>query len=354
MAATICAGPLIARLGASAVNAWRVALPLTLMLQWTLRRYHRSFSQTEAHERLGGLRNLRWGSTAVALAIVVPLLLVSCPLAGATVSLVVLWTGGLLLARRGWAPVYVVLLLGGALAVWLRLPIVAVVGDQSETMLGLVAVAVTSSSPSRHQPGSWLEALKSGCVGALLGCMIISVALPKGTASLKLLGLAMAPALLASVVWFYFAGAFWHLLGPGIALGSNSESLCLAHRMSKLTNLAALVGYTLTASVMSFVALGTAILLGVSSRDTGIIFLDLGTIGLAGVLFAWLDVLGRAGTVLAVECCVLGAGLLFDTFVHNGIGLYGTFFLGALAAASAEIVTYRLHREPEWLAARLL
>jgi len=221
-------------------------------------------------------------------------------------------------------------------------------------MLGLVAVAITSSSPSRHLPGAWSDALKSGCVGALFGCMIVSVALPKGTTSVKLLGLAMAPALLASVVWFYFAGAFWHLVRPGIALGSNSTSLSVMHRMSRRINLAALVGYTLTASVMSFVALGVAILLGVSSRDPGLIFLDLGTIGLAGVLFAWLDVLGRSGTVLAVEGCVLGAGLLFDTFVRNGLGPYGTFFLGALAAATAQIVTYRLHREPEWLAARLL
>ncbi len=354
MAATICAGSVISRLGGSAVDAWRVALPVTLLMQWTLRRYHRSLSARGRRERLSGFRNAGWATVAPTAALAMPALLVLCPVVGATLSLVVLWTGGLLLTRRGWAPLYVGLVIAGALAVSLRLPVVPVICVESETMLALVVIAVISSYPSRLLPGSWLEALRSGCVGALLGCMIVSVALPGSAASVELLGLALAPSLLGSVVWFFFVAGFWHLLRPGVGLTSDSDSLMATHRISKLINLAGLAGYGVTTVVVSLVALTVAAALGIASRDPSMIFFDLGTIGLAGVLFAWLDVLGHAGAALAVESVALGAGLLCHLLIRGGFASYGQLLIAAIAVVLTEAIAYRFHGEPEWLIARML
>ena len=294
MAATICAGPMISRLGPSADQAWRIALPVTLAAQWTLRRYDRALSASGHRERLSGFRSGGWAAVTVVVALLELILLRRSPVAGAALSLVVLWTGGLLLSRRGWAFAYVGLLVMGALGVNLRLPLVPVVAAESETMIALVVVGVLTSYRSQQMPGSWLNALRSGCVGALLGCMIVSVALPGSAGGVRLLGLAMAPSLLGSVVWFYFMAAFWNLLYPGVGLSRDSGSLVATHRMSRLINLVAVAGYCLIALVVSFAALAIAHGLGIVSRDPSLILLDLGTIGLAGVLFAWLDVLGRA------------------------------------------------------------
>jgi len=354
MAATICAGPIISRLGRSADDAWRVALPITLFVQWTLRRYHRSLSAPARRERLGGFRHPAWGAAVLAVACLTPTLLVVYPVAGASLSLVVLWTGGLLVTRRGWAPLYVALLVAGALAVSLRLRVAPVIGTESEAMLALVVVAVLSSCPSHQLPGSWLGALRSGCVGALLGCMIVTVALPGNAASVKLLGLAMAPSLLGSVVWFYFVAAFWGLLRPGLDISRDSDSLLATHRLSRLINLAGLTGYCVATVLMSFAALGIAAGLGISSPDPTTIFLGLGTIGLAGVLFAWLDVLGRPGVALCVECCALGGGLLIHTMSRGVLASHGELLSAALAVVLAEVVVFKLHGQPEWLAARMV
>ena len=354
MAATICAGPIIARLGRSAVDAWRVALPVTLMIQWTLRRYYRSLSTGGRRERLSGLRNAGWGTVALAVAVAIPVLLVSCPIAGAALCLVVIWTGCLLLTRRGWAPFYVALVLGGALAVGFRLPVAPVVGAESGAMLAIVVVAVATSHPPRYLSGRWAEALRSGCVGALLGCMIVSVALPGSAISVELLGLALAPSLLGSVVWFYFIAAFWQVLRPGVLLHPYSNSLTATHHMSRRINLAGLAGYGITTVVVSLLALAVAAGIGIASRNSSLIFLDLGTIGLAGVLFAWLDVLGRAPIALVVECIALGAGLLLHGLIHSGFASYGELLSTALAVVVAEVLVYRLHGEPEWLIARML
>jgi hypothetical protein len=355
VAATVWAGPLVFKLGGSAINAWRFALPVTLFVQWALRRYYRSFSERLRTARLSGLRNVVWGlGVAPAIAVAIPVMLLLSPVTGAATSLVVLWTGGLLLTRRGWAAIYVAFLLGGALAVGHQLSVVAVIGGESEAILAMVAVAVATSRPSRHLPGRLREALESGCVGAGLGGLIVSVGFPDGAASVRLLGIAMAPTLLASVVWFYLLAQFWHLFRPTVEVTKASDSLIRTHHLSRLINLAGLTGYVVTAVALSFAALAVACTLGISSRDPSIIFLDLGTIGLAGVLFAWLEVLGRAGTAFLVEACTLGVVLLIHELGIPGLARYGELVTAALAVVLAETVVYRLHRQPEWMAARLL
>jgi len=149
--------------------------------------------------------------------------------------------------------------------------------------------------------------------------------------------------------------AFWRLLQPGIGLSQGSDSLMATHRRSRLINLSGLAGYGVTTVIISFAALMIASALGISSGDSAVIFLDLGTLGLAGVLFAWLDVLGRSGAALAVECSALTVCLLVHVLAGSGgLGSYGDLFGAVVAVILAEAVTYRLHGEPEWLSARML
>lgn len=354
LAATVWAGPVVAALGPAALDAWRVALPLTLTLQWALRRYYPSVSGHERLERLGSLRTPPWALGAVLLAVAVPVLLALCPLAGAAISLSVLWTCGLLLTRRGWAPVYLALLLFCFLSAHLRLPLFPMIGDETETALALAAVAVVSSRPAVHLHGAGADAARSACIGGLLGLMIVGVGLSGSETSLRLVGLALCPSLIASALWFLVVGTFWQVLRPGAELGASSGSLAEIHRASRIINLVGVSGYLTATIVFSVPAVLIAHVTGIATPDCVAVVAELGLVGLAGALLAWLEAVGRAPVAMAVLALAIAAGLFLHAAGVPDVGAYGAIAAAAVTVIACEGVAYRLHAEPEWMAARLL
>jgi hypothetical protein len=191
------AGPLSRQVGTAVLEqAIVIALPLTLALQWAIRsRYlsRRAGLACLAHDRLV--------LCAVGLlGIGIPMMLLGSygPLAGLFVAI---WVGGTVLARRGWALFYGVLLVGAVIGLEARLPAYPLLGGLAATILVAGVIAVRSSRERSNQPAGRVgRALWAGVIGAALGGLLV------GDSSLGwgVHGAFPALALLPSVL-----GSFW-------------------------------------------------------------------------------------------------------------------------------------------------
>jgi hypothetical protein len=215
------AGPLSRQLGVTALeHGLRVALPLTLALQWTLRSRYLG--------RRGGVRCLAEERVAVLLATLgLGAALVLLPGAGPLVALFVLiWVGGAVLARRGWGLAYAALVAGEAIALGAHVParwsLMALAGAVAAACLFAVA---TARGPAPQSPGRLSRALAAGAIGALLGELLV------GDDSLgwgvhgAFPGLALAPSVIGSLwggyhLWQFHAAVPRGLRGVPLTLAS--------------------------------------------------------------------------------------------------------------------------------------
>jgi hypothetical protein len=163
------AGPLSDQLGAvTLAHALRIALPLTVGLQWAVRSRYLG--------RPGGLRCLAQERIRVLLAVAaigVPFALVPRvgPLAGV---LVLIWVGGTLLARRGWGLAYAALVVGEAFALAAHAPARwALAALAALVLAGVVLGVALARGPAPEAPGRMARALAAGTVGALLGSLLV-------------------------------------------------------------------------------------------------------------------------------------------------------------------------------------
>lgn len=190
------AGPLSRQLGSDTlVHALRVALPVTLGLQWAIRSRYLS--------RRAGLACLAEDALPlclIAVALVAPLLLLE-PFGPIAAMLIAIWAGGTVLARRGWGIAYGALLVAEAVALAADVSARASLGAVTAITLVAVGVAVhTVGTRSIEPPGRIGRALAAGVIGALLGGLLV------GDTSLGwgIHGAFPALALVPSVV-----GSFW-------------------------------------------------------------------------------------------------------------------------------------------------
>jgi hypothetical protein len=147
---------------------WKVGLPLSLALQWTLRRRYLT-----SGERLGVLRRatafvvLSLGSMAISLPI-------ALGAGGAMAALLaVIWTGSTIVAMRGWAlPVGAVL----AAAAWLgrEAPALEALGAVAGATFVVCVIAVATSPVDPAPPAPWRHVLPAGLVGAGFGLILAS------------------------------------------------------------------------------------------------------------------------------------------------------------------------------------
>lgn len=215
------AGPLSRQLGATRLEqALRIALPLTLALQWTLRSRYLG--------RRGDLRCLTEERVPLLLATAaVAGALVLIPAAGPLVALFVLiWVGGAVLARRGWGLGYAALVLGEALALGADAPARASLALLGGVVLVACGVAIVTSRGAEPQAlGRLTRALAAGAIGALLGMLLV------GDPSLgwgvhgAFPGLALAPSVIGSLwggyhLWQFHAAVPRGLRGLPLARAS--------------------------------------------------------------------------------------------------------------------------------------
>jgi len=194
------ARPLRDLIGASGLrDALRVALPLTLAVQWTLSSRYLS--------RPGGVATLAARPAllaAGAAGLLIPAIAGAGAVGAVAALLTLLWCGGAIAARRGRP-------MGFAAAVALATPPLLAGASPwlvlSALVLAVAALAFAAPGPRCLHPGRWDRALLAGLIGAALGVLLV------GDASLPWVAtpgeaLLLAPSILATV---YGGGALWRL-----------------------------------------------------------------------------------------------------------------------------------------------
>ena len=193
-------------LGAHSVDmAWRLALPLSLAIQWAIRRRYLSGS-----DGLGRLRN-----DPRVLGIVVAVMSLCLPfrpggwLAGCLIGI---WVGGFVITRLGWGLVFGVTLLGGAgvlragVSPRLVLPMLTVLA------LATASLGVGRRRPSERLAGGKERALAAGLIGAGVGGVLVLEPRFLWDGRAALVAITVVPALLGSVWGGWHMGKLWKVL----------------------------------------------------------------------------------------------------------------------------------------------
>jgi len=300
LAITFWAAPLAASLGSDAVTrALTLALPATLALQWALR--SRYLSRPHGLAELAGVR-AGLGCAAV-LAVAVPWLALGR--AGAAAGLLtVMWTGGGIVMRRGWAAVY------AAIVVVATVPMTAgeaplLILASAAALIAALAAAAVRGEARRSRSGRWGRAATCALLGGGLGVMLVADrSLGWGE------GAAPALALLPSAIAGVWAGLHLGRLGHAIPRALAGIPAGDAARMP-LEPLLALLGAI--ARLLGGAAAGSLALVLLVPVDAGVL-VAFALLGLATLLVSLLETIGRVGWAAAGVACgvaveIAGGGL---------------------------------------------
>jgi hypothetical protein len=325
------AAPLAAGLGSSVVeHALKVALPLTLGLQWGLR--SRYLGRPKGLIELGRRRELLLLGACALVALPSALL----GLSGLIVGLLTLtWTGGTLLIRRRWTAAYTAIVIAGTPPMMAGIPSLAVLGGIAAATTLAVALALRAPGPSNPiATGRWSRALCGGALGVGLGILLVgdpSVTWTEGTVP--------ALALLPSTVAGFWGGChMWEIerviprAVSGVpAVGDSVGASASAPLRTLLGSVGRVVG--LTAAFSGALLLFTPWLDATPSRAG--ILVGFGLLALATLLVSLLEALGRGSWALLA---VLGA-----LAAEAGVQLYGASpFPGAALVAGSGLVVRAL------------
>jgi hypothetical protein len=326
LAVAFWAAPLAAELGAETVTrALTVALPLTLALQWALR--SRYLSRPHG---LAELARVRAGlGCAAVVAVALPWLALGR--AGAVAGLLtVMWTGGGILMRRGWAALYAAIVMGATLPmVSGSAPLSVLVGTA-----GLIAAAVglaVRRAPERSRSGSWGRAATCALLGGGLGVMLVadrSVGWGAGAAP----ALALLPSAIAGVWAGLHLGRLGHTIPralAGIPAGPSRERV-----PTPFEPLRVLLGAI--ARLLGGAAAGSLALALIAPVHAGVLA-AFALLGLATLLVSLLETIGRTGwAALGVACAVAAELAVWDAPFAGG-GLAAGAAAGALVLLPAAV-----------------
>jgi len=308
------AGPLSHQLGAVALeHALRVALPLTLGLQWALRSRYLG--------RPSGLRCLaEERGRVLLLAVALLLALVLVPHVGPLAAvLVLIWVGGTLLSRRGWGLAYAVLVAGEALALGAHAPAARSLLALAVVVACACAIAVaTARGPLREAPGRLRRALAAGAIGALLGGLLV------GDQSLgwgvhgAFPGLALVPSVIGGLWGGYHLWQF-HAAVPrelrGLPLAQASERIPRGPAMRILLGaLARLAGATAALSLLVLAAGQWT-----QGADRPGLFVAFGAVALVCLFVGLHESLGYVRWAFATAAISLALELAIDRWAHLAV-----------------------------------
>jgi hypothetical protein len=305
------AGPLSRQVGTSALeHAIVIGLPLTLALQWAIRsRYlsRRSGLACLAHDRLV------LGALAL-LGIEGPLMLLHPygPLAGMFVAI---WVGGTVLARRGWALPYGLLLVGAVVGLEARLPAYPLL----EVLTGVVLVAGvaavrTGEEHSNEPAGRVGRALWAGAIGAALGGLLV------GDPSLGwgVHGAFPALALLPSVLGSFWGGYHLWKFYDAVPRGLQGVTLTQANQRNRQGAAMRIFVGALLRLVGMTVVLSTAVIL-ISHWTSGTnrlsLFVGFGCVALVTLLVNVLESLAYARWALFAAVASIVTELTMTNFI---------------------------------------
>jgi hypothetical protein len=321
LAVAAWAAPLSAHLGATAWDgAVRLALPITLALQWIIWSRH-----LRGDGGLGSLR--REGPTGVAALLVVEAVLCSLGTTGAVAGmLVAIWVGGTVLVDRGWVVWYALQLaaIGAGLAAGASpLPLL---GAGALVTLVAVAAALATSTSAALRPGGWGRALVAGAIGAGLGALLVA----DHTIGWGFRGSIPAVALIPSTVGGFWGGRHLSRIHVDLALALRGVPAARADEVSiggagfGGPGLAIVAGAVLRLAAATAVLSGLCMLIAPAMSGTVAtsLFVGFGCLALATLTISLLVSLGRLGWALfAVAGAILTEVLLLQVASTPGSGL---------------------------------
>ncbi len=312
-------------------RAWRVALPISLGLQWALRRRYLA-----GPTGLGWMSR-QWGrSLAIILGVGIVLYLLGGPLA---VGMFVTWLGGFVITRLGHGAAFAV----GLLAAAIGLEAIGLTPVHALAVCSLVAACVGAALLSRVVPGPrapapWGRALPAGLVGA--GVMSLLVVEPTYGSSGRaaIVALTVVPSLVASMGAGWTLGRLWDRLpqalatNPATARGSRAGAVALKVFARALRRL------FVWGAVLSLVVAAWSQRAGENMHDVAALLAAHLSLALAGLLVGVLDAFGKWGSALvAIGLGLSAAGLL--AVLDDPIPIVACRLLvGSLVVAGAAIV----------------
>ena len=305
-AIALWAAPLAAVLGAGVVrDALILALPVTLGLQWGMVARHLG--------RPSGLAGL--AEQRNTLALTAAALLFAAAVLGLTGALaallIVTWTAGTVVIRRGWAVAYCAVVAGAVPAMLLGIPAPALVAGVAAVTAALAWWALATVPTAASRPGRWSRTLAAGLTGVGLGVLLVSDPTVDWAD-----GAAPALALLPSALGALWAGRhLWSLAGafPRALAGFPA---CAARdavpRSVALGPARVLAGAAWRLTALT--AVGSVALLPWLGTDLTGVLVGYGLIALATMLIGIMDALGRpslgVAAVAASVACALAVRAL--------------------------------------------
>jgi hypothetical protein len=327
------AGPLSGQVGTSVLErAIAVALPLTLALQWAVRSRYLS--------RRSGLACLARDRTAVCafalLAVEAPLMLLGSygPLAGMFVAI---WVGGTVLARRGWALAYGMLLVAAVVGLQERIPAYPLLETLTAVIVVSAVVAVATGGGRPDEPAGRVgRALWAGAIGAALGGLLV------GDSSLGwgVHGAFPALALLPSVLGSFWGGYHLWKFYDAVPRGLQGMELERADRRDlRGSAMRILVGSLLRLLGTTVVLSGVVIAIAQWTSGTNrlSLFVGFGCVALVTMLVNLLESLAYAHwaflvALMAVVSELALSRLVLDTTAVPGSALIAGAIVGVLVA----------------------
>lgn len=208
LAITWWAQPLAALLGADVVeHALRIALPVTLALQWALGSGYLSRPQG-----LAALARHRWVLAAGASAVAVLPWVVAGTAGALGSALILTWTSGAILIRRRWAGAYVVIVTAATTVIVLGGPADVVVGATAAlSSAAVVAGLATVSADPASAAGGGIRTLLCAAIGGGLGVMLVADPSIDWSAG-RIAALALLPSTIAGLWSGYHLWGFQHAL----------------------------------------------------------------------------------------------------------------------------------------------
>jgi hypothetical protein len=336
--------PLADALGSDERVAFGLALPLALAAQWAVRARYRIVGK----RRLVGLRrDLPWvvgaclGGTLGAW--------LGLGRAGLVAALLVLvWAGGSLVARAGWAWVQVAIVGAVAVALNLDAPVLAVLGAAA------VATALTVALALRHEdphllPGPAALALAGAASGLLLGLLLTADSTIRwGTA--WVLGVALVP----SVVGALWAGTHLSKLHLRVVEGLIDVAPSRDGSASSSSSLRLLAGAGLRyVGCCAGLSIAVGLLVTSSEPSIRVLLLAFGVAGILSTAVALLEALGWTAAALASMAVAAGTALILSHVGRHAAGepvVVGAAVGAAIALSCAAVA---LSRPDRLLATRL-
>lgn len=351
LATTTWVGPLTDALGDSATaRAWKIALPVSLFLQWMLRRRHLNGPQG-----LGLLRADHRVLAVMGVAVVgVCAGLVLQPVLVLPAALILTWVGGLLIVIRGWGIPYAACLLVATLAIGIGVPVVLDIIAVVLLTAGALGAALWTTPATTARPATWRRSLAAAAVGGTTGLLIVLEPAAEWSSGAPFPVFALVPSLLASAWAGHHLNRIWTVLLGALA------STSLLDRDARPT-WRVFAGIVLGA--VSRLLLGTALLSAVSlllapEKTQSLLFrllVGLGAFGVVNFVAALLESFSRVGSAMLVAASALVASLAGIAVPLAWLASASPLVLAALVAGLVAVVPIiRLVRQPDRTIATLI